>query len=64
VGATRGQVVLAWLLSQDIRPMLGGSRVGQLDEALDGVALKLPAEHLERLDAADRYPFASPYPKV
>jgi aryl-alcohol dehydrogenase-like predicted oxidoreductase len=63
VGATRGQVVLAWLLSQDIRPMLGGSRVGQLDEALDGVALKLPAEHLERLDAADRSDYASPYPQ-
>jgi hypothetical protein len=41
--------------------MLGGSRVGQLDEALDGVALKLPAEHL--LDAVDRSAYASPYAK-
>jgi aryl-alcohol dehydrogenase-like predicted oxidoreductase len=35
-GATRGQVVLAWLLSRGVRPMLGGSKVHQLDAALDG----------------------------
>ncbi|WP_432967424.1 aldo/keto reductase [Dactylosporangium sp. CA-233914] len=60
-GAARGQVVLAWLLSRGIRPMLGGSRLHQLDSALDGVALKLAPDHLERLDAADHYPWADPY---
>ncbi|WP_324014388.1 aldo/keto reductase [Microbacterium sp. JZ37] len=49
-GATRGQVVLAWLVSQGIRPILGGSRLHQLDAALDGVALELTAAQLERLD--------------
>lgn len=60
-GATRSQVVLAWLLSHGVTPMLGGSKVDQLDIALDGVALKLGAEQLERLDAVDRYEFADPY---
>lgn len=57
-GAARGQVVLAWLLSRGIRPMLGGSKLGQLDSALDGVALKLSGDQLERLDEADRSPWA------
>jgi aryl-alcohol dehydrogenase-like predicted oxidoreductase len=60
-GAARGQVVLAWLLTQGIRPMLGGSKVGQLDSALDGVGLELTAEQVERLDAADSADWASPY---
>ncbi|WP_230858839.1 aldo/keto reductase [Actinoplanes aureus] len=60
-GATRGQVVLAWLLSRGIRPMLGGSKLYQLDSAFDGVDLKLGSEQLERLDAADHSPWASPY---
>lgn len=49
-GATRGQVVLAWLVAQGIRPILGGSRLYQLDAALDGVALELTPAQLERLD--------------
>jgi aryl-alcohol dehydrogenase-like predicted oxidoreductase len=60
-GATRGQVVLAWLVSQGIRPMLGGSKPGQLDSALAGVALSLTPEQVERLSAVDRYHWHSPY---
>ena len=63
-GAARGQVVLAWLTARGIRPMLGGSKVGQLDSALDGVALELTAEQLERLDAVDRHEWADPYPEA
>ena len=59
-GAARGQVVLAWLLSRGIRPMLGGSKLDQLDAALDGVELKLSPDQLERLDAADRHAWAAP----
>lgn len=61
VGAARGQVVLAWLLSRGIRPILGGSKLEQLDSALEGVELKLTAEQLERLDAPDRAAWSSPY---
>jgi aryl-alcohol dehydrogenase-like predicted oxidoreductase len=59
--ATRGQVVLAWLLSRGIRPMLGGSKLSQLDSAFDGVALKLTEEQVQRLDAADHCGWADPY---
>lgn len=51
-GATRGQVVLAWLVAQGIRPILGGSKPYQLDAALDGVSLDLTDEHLARLAVA------------
>lgn len=60
-GATRGQVVLAWLVSRGIRPMLGASKLHQLDAALDGVALELSTDQLLRLDAPDHSPWASPY---
>ncbi|GAB3825323.1 aldo-keto reductase family protein [Dactylosporangium cerinum] len=60
-GAARGQVVLAWLLSRGIRPMLGGSKLDQLDAALDGVELKLTPDQVERLDAADRHAWAAPF---
>jgi aryl-alcohol dehydrogenase-like predicted oxidoreductase len=45
-------VVLAWLVAQGIRPILGGSKLYQLDEAIDGAALVLSAEQLDRLAAA------------
>jgi aryl-alcohol dehydrogenase-like predicted oxidoreductase len=41
--------------------MLGGSKIDQLDSALDGVRLELTPEQLQRLDAADRSPWSSPY---
>jgi aryl-alcohol dehydrogenase-like predicted oxidoreductase len=52
LGVGRGQVVLAWLLSRGVRPILGGSKPGQLDEALAGARLELSAEHRARLDPA------------
>ena len=61
LGATRGQTVLAWLVSQGIRPMLGGSKVDQLDAALDAVQISLTAEQRRTLDEADRSTWASPY---
>ena len=52
LGVARGQVVLAWLAGGDpvIRPILGGSKLEQLDSALAGAALVLPAEHRALLD--------------
>jgi aryl-alcohol dehydrogenase-like predicted oxidoreductase len=63
-GVTRGQVVLAWLAGRGVRPMLGGSKLGQLDSALDAVALRLTTGQRELLDAADRSGWASPYNEV
>jgi aryl-alcohol dehydrogenase-like predicted oxidoreductase len=56
VGASRGQVVLAWLAARGIRPMLGGSKVHQLDAAVDALSLELPAELLELMNGVDVTP--------
>jgi aryl-alcohol dehydrogenase-like predicted oxidoreductase len=50
LGATRGQTVLAWHVAHGVRPMLGGSKVAQLDAAMDAVRISLTAEQLARLD--------------
>ncbi|WP_129666277.1 aldo/keto reductase [Phytoactinopolyspora endophytica] len=54
LGATRNQVVLAWLTGGEptITPIVGVSGAEQLDEALAGVAMELNQEHRARLDAA------------
>ncbi|MGW4639507.1 aldo/keto reductase [Sphaerisporangium sp. NPDC004334] len=54
LGVTRNQVVLAWLTggTPAVTPVVGVSGVGQLEEALAGVALVLPEEHRRRLDQA------------
>ena len=54
LGATRNQVVLAWLAGgrPAITPIVGVSSVAQLDEAMAGVSLSLTPEQRERLDAA------------
>jgi len=62
-GASRGQVVLAWLASHGIRPILGGSKLDQLTIALDAVELKLTTDQVRQLDAVDRSAWASPYAK-
>jgi aryl-alcohol dehydrogenase-like predicted oxidoreductase len=53
-GATRNQVVLAWLVGHDapVIPLVGVSSVAQLEEAAAGVALKLDPEQRRRMDAA------------
>ena len=60
LGLQRGQVVLSWLVAHGIRPMLGGSKVDQLDLALAGAVFDLPPEWMERLDAVDRPVDVSP----
>ncbi|GAA1482074.1 aldo/keto reductase [Gordonia sinesedis] len=54
IGATPGQVVLAWLLGGEpsIRPIVGVSSVEQLDIALDAADIDLTGEQRARLDAA------------
>ncbi|MCC2322213.1 aldo/keto reductase [Cellulomonas xiejunii] len=52
LGATRNQVVLAWLLAQGISPILGVSSLDQLTEAMAARDLALPDEVRACLDAA------------
>ncbi|MEV4738219.1 MULTISPECIES: aldo/keto reductase [unclassified Microbacterium] len=49
-GLGRGQIVLAWQLAHGIRPILGGSKVAQLDAAMDAATLELSAAERFRLD--------------
>ncbi|SHN36807.1 Predicted oxidoreductase [Actinacidiphila paucisporea] len=53
-GTDRNGVVLAWLAggTPAATPIVGVSTVGQLDEAMAGIALELTAEQRERLDRA------------
>lgn len=53
-GATRNQVVLAWLAGHGapVVPLVGVSSVAQLEEAAAGVALKLDADQWQRLTNA------------
>ncbi|MFI5623851.1 aldo/keto reductase [Nocardioides sp. NPDC051685] len=55
-GATRNQVVLAWMLGDalPVIPLVGASSVAQLDESLAAVDLELSEEQRRRLDAAGR----------
>ena len=54
LGATHGQVVLAWLMAStpSIRPIVGVSSIEQFDEALGADRIDLTADHLAVLDAA------------
>lgn len=50
-GVQRGQIVLAWMLAHGIRPILGGSKLAQLDLAMDAAGIDLTAEEVAELDA-------------
>lgn len=52
LGATRSQVVFAWLVAHGVRPMLGGSRLRHLETAFDGAAIVLTDAQLARLGGA------------
>lgn len=52
VGATPNQVVLAWLLSQGISPIVGASKVEQIDEAMGARSLMLSDQQLHRFSEA------------
>jgi len=67
VGATPGQVALAWLLAQgdDIAPIPGTKRVPYLEENVAADELRLSEDHLAQLNevaapAGDRYADMSP----
>lgn len=53
-GASRNQVVIAWLLAHDapIIPLCGVSSVAQLEEVMAATELNLQSEQLERLNTA------------
>ncbi|MFJ9718510.1 aldo/keto reductase [Streptomyces sp. NPDC101213] len=52
LSATKNQVVLAWLMRQGIDPIVGASRVEQIEEALAARRVQLDDEHLARFAEA------------
>ncbi len=67
IGATPGQVALAWLLAQgdDIVPIPGTKRISYLEENVGADAVELSAAHLATLDSlsaavGDRYADMTP----
>lgn len=52
VSASRNQVVLAWLMRQGIDPIVGVSRVEQIEQALAARRVQLGDEHMERFAQA------------
>ncbi|HQY04579.1 MAG TPA: aldo/keto reductase [Lacunisphaera sp.] len=56
LGATTGQVALAWVLTRGVvtAPLLGFLAPDQVREAASATALSLTSEHLDRLEAAAR----------
>ncbi|MFH8582280.1 aldo/keto reductase [Streptomyces zaomyceticus] len=52
LAATRNQVVLAWLMHRGIDPIVGVSRVEQVEEALAARHVRLGDEHLARFAEA------------
>lgn len=56
LGATPAQIVLAWLIAStpSVIPITGASTVGQLEELLGAVNLRLDDETMSRLNAAGR----------
>jgi aryl-alcohol dehydrogenase-like predicted oxidoreductase len=56
LAATPNQVVLAWLMRQGIDPIVGASRVEQIEEALTARRVRLGDEHLKRFaEARERW---------
>ncbi|MGV9570266.1 aldo/keto reductase [Streptomyces nigra] len=52
LSATRNQVVLAWLMHQNIDPIVGASRVEQIEEALAAREVPLTETHMTRFEEA------------
>jgi aryl-alcohol dehydrogenase-like predicted oxidoreductase len=63
IGATSAQVALAWLRqrSERIVPVVGARTIGQIEDALGSLDVRIPAEGLERLDAVSRIELGFPH---
>ncbi|MCC8244150.1 aldo/keto reductase [Saccharothrix luteola] len=52
LGATVNQVVLAWLIRQDIIPLVGATSVAQVEETLGALEIELDDDQVDRMDSA------------
>jgi aryl-alcohol dehydrogenase-like predicted oxidoreductase len=61
IGATPAQVALAWLLGQGIVPVVGATKVEQIQDSLGASGLELDAAHVERLTTASAIELSYPH---
>lgn len=61
LGATSGQVALAWMLSRGVIPIVGATKAEQLRENLAATELELEAAILAELDDASAFDAGHPY---
>ena len=52
VGATLNQTILAWMIQQDIIPIIGARQVAQVEETLVAPEVSLSADQMDRLNKA------------
>jgi len=61
LGATSGQVALAWIMSRGVIPIVGATRPDQLTDNLRAIDLVLDEDVLAELDAASAFDAGHPY---
>lgn len=61
IGATPGQVAIAWVRKKGITPILGPRSREQLDENLGALSLTLTADHVRHLDEVSAVALGSPH---
>jgi aryl-alcohol dehydrogenase-like predicted oxidoreductase len=61
LGATSGQIALAWIMARGVVPIIGATRAEQLTENLRATELILSDETLAALDAASVFDTGHPY---
>ncbi|HET6526394.1 aldo/keto reductase [Sphingopyxis sp.] len=61
LGASSGQVALAWMMARGVIPIVGATRADQLKENLRAADLVLSDETLAALDAASAFDAGHPY---
>lgn len=61
-GATPGQVALAWTMQQGFSsiPIVGATKLSQMQDNLGAIGLQLSQEHLQRLDAISKIELGFP----
>ncbi|XXT14576.1 aldo/keto reductase [Sorangium sp. So ce429] len=61
IGATPGQVAIAWVSAQGVLPVIGPRTRAQLDDNLAAAALRLTGDQLRRLDEVSAVPLGYPH---
>lgn len=64
IGVSPGQVAIAWVLAKGVLPIIGPRTHDQLSDNLASLEVRLPAEHIQRLDAASAIPLGFPHDVV